>query len=124
MADIILERIRNPCIEDADPTLPLMLVPASIQGFVHHMIEVVVMGEEDMAPDIPGKTTFIDEGCRETADMVITFKNLPIGLTELREVIASTKATGSRTEDDIVHNSLTILDNSYNLRAELDHLKC
>lgn len=60
--NIVLEGVGNEAIANPDPGFTLMMQPAILsQEGDHGIIEVLVMGELDMAADIPSEALFVDK---------------------------------------------------------------
>jgi hypothetical protein len=67
MADIVLERIRHPGFQNTDPAFPEMIEIFVSQGLFDGLVEIVVVGEEDVAADVPGETLNIEKRGGEAA---------------------------------------------------------
>ena len=77
-----------------------MFVIVVSKGFAYDFIEIRVMGEKNVTTHIPGKTGFIKKRRGKTADMIVAFKKVPVAVAKFIEMMGSTQATGTGTEDE------------------------
>src|SRR5207302_8259045 len=101
---IVLKRIGNKTITNPDPGFPFVRQPTFFGNeFVHQPVEVVVMGELDVAADVPKKTLLVTKRRRETASVIVRFQQLPIAVPELVKTPGGAEASGAATKYEYLH---------------------
>lgn len=108
VTDIVLERVWNPCFADADPALPLVLIPGAVKGLLHHTVKIVVVGEEDVTADVPGEAMVVDVGGGEAADLLGGLEEMPILQPESTKTMSRTKAGGTSTYNEDARHWLSL----------------
>lgn len=108
VTDIVLERVRNPCFADADPALPLVLIPSAVKGLLYHTVKIIVVRKEDVTADVPGEAMVVDEGGGEAADLLGGLEEMPILQPESTETMGRTKAGGTGTYNEDARHWLSL----------------
>ena len=98
-AYVVLERIRYHRPVTPHPRLAHVAVPFG-HGPVQDVVEVLVVREDDVAPDVPGEALLVHEGSRQTPGGVTHLVEVPVGVTELMKTGGRAQPCRPGSKDD------------------------
>jgi len=101
VADVVLERVGHPGIGNADHSLALVLQVVLAQEVVQQAVEVVVMGKDHVAANIPGEALVVAETGREAAGMGVFFQDQVVRDAEFTQALGRAQAGGAGAEDQM-----------------------
>jgi len=99
MTEVVLEGVGDEFSAEPDVGLAHMVEPRVWESAVHEVIEVTVVRELYVAPEVPSKTLFVFEGGGEAARVRVDLQDLEIGVPKLVQAVGRTEAGTAGTEN-------------------------